>query len=140
VIADVGQSAREEIDFAPAGTAGVNYGWRCFEGNLPYTSSSTTPCGTCAAPSCTVFPVYDYDHTLGRCSITGGYIYRGCAIPDLRGTYFFGDYCGRQIYTGRFQGGLFVGMRDRTAEVAPSGPPSGTSRASGRTRAESSTS
>ncbi len=122
VIADVGQSAREEIDFAPAGTAGgVNYGWRCFEGNLPYTSSSTTPCGTCAAPGCTVFPAYDYDHTLGRCSITGGYVYRGCAIPDLCGQYFFGDYCGRQIYTGRFQNGLLAGVRDRTAELAPSG-------------------
>ncbi len=122
VIADVGQATREEIDFAPAGTpGGVNYGWRCFEGSLPFTSSATTPCGTCAAPSCTVFPAYEYDHTLGRCSITGGYVYRGCAIPDLRGQYFFGDYCGRQIYTGRFQNGLLAGVRDRTAEVAPSG-------------------
>ncbi|HYQ89743.1 MAG TPA: PQQ-dependent sugar dehydrogenase [Candidatus Binatia bacterium] len=115
VIADVGQSQREEIDFAPAGTpGGVNYGWRCFEGSLPYASSSTTPCGTCAAPSCTVFPAYEYDHSLGRCAITGGYVYRGCAIPDLRGRYFFGDYCGRQIYSGRFQNGLLADVRDST--------------------------
>ncbi|HMI31945.1 MAG TPA: PQQ-dependent sugar dehydrogenase, partial [Candidatus Limnocylindrales bacterium] len=85
VIADVGQSLREEIDFAAAGTgAGANYGWRCFEGSLSYASSNTTPCTSCAAPSCTVFPVYEYDHSLGRCSVTGGYVYRGCAIPDLR--------------------------------------------------------
>ncbi len=122
VIADVGQSAREEIDFAPAGTgAGANYGWRCFEGSIPYTSSNTTPCGSCAAPGCAISPVYDYDHTLGRCSITGGYVYRGCAIPDLSGQYFFADYCGRQIYSGQFQNGTFVNLRDRTAELAPGG-------------------
>lgn len=122
VIADVGQSTREEIDFAPAGTgAGANYGWRCFEGSLPYTSSATTPCGTCTAPGCAVFPVHEYDHTLGRCSITGGYVYRGCAIPDLAGQYFFADYCGRQIYSGRFQGGSFAGLRERTAELVPGG-------------------
>jgi len=122
VIADVGQDLHEEIDFAPAGTgAGANYGWRCFEGSFPYTSSATTPCGSCTVPGCTVFPVYDYDHTLGRCSITGGYVYRGCAIPDLSGQYFFGDYCGKQIYTGRFEGGAFTGLRERTAELAPGG-------------------
>jgi glucose/arabinose dehydrogenase len=122
VIADVGQSLREEIDFAPAGTgAGANYGWRCFEGSLPYASSATTPCATCAAPSCAVFPLYEYDHSLGRCSITGGYVYRGCAIPDLRGQYFFADYCGRQIYTGRFQSGSFVNFRERTSDLAPGG-------------------
>ena len=122
VIADVGQNLREEIDFAPAGTgAGANYGWRCFEGTLPYASSATTPCGSCTVPACTVFPVYEYDHTLGRCSITGGYVYRGCAIPDLNGQYFFADYCGRQIYTGRFQGGAFTGLRERTADLAPGG-------------------
>ncbi len=122
VIADVGQNVREEINFAPAGTgAGANYGWRCFEGSLPFASSNTTPCGTCAAPGCGILPVHEYDHTLGRCSVTGGYVYRGCAIPDLDGQYFFADYCGRQIYTGRFQGGSFVGLRERTAELAPGG-------------------
>ncbi|HMI30480.1 MAG TPA: FlgD immunoglobulin-like domain containing protein, partial [Candidatus Limnocylindrales bacterium] len=118
----VGQDQREEIDFAPAGTgAGANYGWRCFEGTLSYASSATTPCASCAAPACTVFPLYQYDHSLGRCSITGGYVYRGCAIPDLSGQYFFADYCGRQIYTGRFQGGSFVNFRERTSELAPGG-------------------
>ena len=123
VIADVGQNLREEIDFAASGTgAGANYGWRCFEGSLPFTSSTTIPCGSCSAPGCPkIFPLHEYDHTLGRCSITGGFVYRGCAIPDLRGQYFFGDYCGRQIYTGRFQGGAFVDFRDRTSQLAPGG-------------------
>jgi glucose/arabinose dehydrogenase len=122
IIADVGQSAREEINFTPAGTgAGKNYGWRCFEGSLPYTSSSTIPCGSCTAPSCNlVFPVHEYDHSVG-CSITGGYVYRGCAIPDLRGEYFFADYCADVIFSGRFQGGVFVGPTNRTSELAPGG-------------------
>ncbi len=123
VIADVGQGLREEIDFAPEGTgAGANYGWRCYEGSLFYSESATTPCGFCASPACPkIFPLYEYDHTLGRCSITGGYVYRGCAIPDLAGKYFFADYCGRQIYTGEFRGGAFVDVQDRTAELAPDG-------------------
>src|SRR2546427_4198833 len=123
VIADVGQSSREEIDFTPAGTgAGADYGWRCFEGSLVYAGSNTIPCGSCTAPSCNlIFPVHEYDHTLGRCSITGGYVYRGCAIPDLSGEYFFADYCGNQIYSGRFLGGSFVNLRERTAELAPGG-------------------
>jgi len=120
VIADVGQSQREEIN-APTRAAGVNFGWRCFEGTLPFSSSASTPCASCTAPGCTVFPAYEYDHTLSRCSITGGYVYRGCAIPDLRGTYFFADYCGKQIYTGRFQGGALTGVTDRTQELAPVG-------------------
>ena len=123
VIADVGQSQREEIDFAASGAgAGANYGWRCFEGSLAFASSTTIPCGSCSAPGCPkVSPVHEYGHTLGRCSITGGYVYRGCAIPDLRGQYFFGDYCGRQIYTGQFQGGSFVNLRERTSQLAPGG-------------------
>ena len=122
IIADVGQAAIEEIDFAPAGSAGgVNYGWRCWEGNQPFTSSTTTPCLSCSAPGCFEFPLYQYPHTLGRCSITGGYVYRGCAIPDLQGKYFFADYCGKQIYTGTFQTDSLAGVRDRTAEMAPAG-------------------
>ena len=123
VIADVGQSQREEIDFVPAGTgAGANYGWRCFEGTLPYASSTTTPCDSCSAPGCPkVFPVYEYAHLSGRCAITGGYVYRGCAIPDWNGTYFFADYCTAEIWSGQFQGGSLVNVTDRTAELAPGG-------------------
>jgi Glucose / Sorbosone dehydrogenase/FlgD Ig-like domain len=123
IIADVGQSAWEEIDFAPASTdrgKGWDWGWRCYEGNAVYTTSSTIPCGSCTAPGCDLkFPVWVYGHTLGRCSVTGGYVYRGCAIPDLQGTYFFADYCGAQIYSGNFENGTFTNHTERTAELAP---------------------
>lgn len=123
VIADVGEGQREEIDFAPLGSgAGANYGWPCFEGSLVYDSTTVTPCGSCSNPACPkVFPSYEYDHTLGRCAITGGYVYRGSGIPDLRGQYFFGDYCSGHIYTGEFQGGALVNVTDRTVELAPVG-------------------
>jgi glucose/arabinose dehydrogenase len=123
VIADVGQNLWEEIDFAPAGNGGgQNYGWRCYEGSHPFDTSTTTPCDSCTNPSCPfVMPAYEYDHSLGRCSITGGYIYRGCAIPDLKGTYFFGDWCAGRIYSGKFQAGVLTGVLDRTTELAPGG-------------------
>jgi glucose/arabinose dehydrogenase len=123
VIADVGQAQREEIDFAPAGTgAGANYGWRCFEGTLPYTTSTTTPCGSCSNPACPfVLPSAEYDHSGSRCSITGGYVYRGSAIPNLQGSYFYADYCTGQIWSGRFQGGALTGITERTADLVPAG-------------------
>lgn len=121
IIGDVGQTNWEEIDFAPAdslGGKGWNWGWRCYEGNNAYTSSTTTPCGSCQAAGCPLkFPAYVFNHSLGRCSVTGGYVYRGCAIPDLRGTYFFADYCGDQIYAGRFVNGLLTGVVDRASEL-----------------------
>ena len=89
-IADVGQSAIEEIDFVPAGTpAGQNFGWSDVEGTHPYRSAQP--------PSGAVAPIYEYDHSGGRCSITGGYVYRGSDIPGLQGTYLFADYCDGKI-------------------------------------------
>lgn len=121
IIADVGQIAWEEVNFAPYPNLGrkANYGWRCWEGNHTYDDSKTTPCPACDDLGCFHFPAYEYGHTLGRCSVTGGYVYRGCLIPDLRGTYFFADYCGAQIYTGRFNAsGVLTGVVDRNAELA----------------------
>ena len=81
-IADVGQSAREEIDVQPAGSSGgENYGWDAFEGSLPFEPPF---------PKGTVGPVYDYGRKLGA-TVIGGFVYRGSAIPALRGTYLFGD-------------------------------------------------
>lgn len=91
MIADVGQGAIEEINKMPATTAGINYGWRCYEGNNPYSTTG------CAAASTMTFPIALYDHSGGKCSITGGYVYRGTASPSLLGKYFFADYCSRQI-------------------------------------------
>ncbi len=91
MISDVGQSAREEISFEPAGSAGgLNYGWNCREGDIAGPGGCT---GTF------VDPVMVYPRTGGRCAITGGYRYRGC-IQGLRGRYIFGDFCSGQVYFG----------------------------------------
>jgi len=92
-IADVGQGAIEEINVEAAGKGGNNYGWRCYEGNKEY-----KPDG-CKAKDQYVFPALNYDHSEGRCSVTGGYVYRGSVYPDLKGKYFYADYCGGQVYT-----------------------------------------
>ncbi|MDJ1136060.1 PQQ-dependent sugar dehydrogenase [Streptomyces iconiensis] len=86
LIGDVGQSAREEIDWAPASSyGGENYGWSQMEGTLPFREGQE--------PANHVPPVFEYDHTPTRCSVTGGYVYRGEAVPGLRGSYVFSDYC-----------------------------------------------
>ncbi|MCI0676324.1 MAG: PQQ-dependent sugar dehydrogenase [Phycisphaerales bacterium] len=115
-IADVGQNAWEEVNVTPAGTAsGSNYGWRCMEGNA---CTGFTGC-TCNDPVLTD-PVHVYSHASG-CSITGGYVYRGSAIPGLEGTYFFADYCSNQIWTFQYAGAVNPPISNRTAELAPGG-------------------
>ncbi|WP_172277835.1 PQQ-dependent sugar dehydrogenase [Chryseobacterium sp. LAM-KRS1] len=91
MIADVGQGQIEEINKNPITQAGINYGWRCYEGNTAYNT------GGCAAASTMTFPVAVYDHSGGKCSITGGYVYRGTLYTALQGKYFFADYCSNQI-------------------------------------------
>jgi glucose/arabinose dehydrogenase len=100
-LGDVGQSAREEIDLV---VPGGNYGWRCREGDLPYSSSmGCPPLDEMEAP------VYDYSHVSGVNSVTGGYVYRGSQIPGFQGMYVFSDY-GRGeiwgIYNGDYAGEL----------------------------------
>jgi glucose/arabinose dehydrogenase len=87
---DVGQNAWEEIDIIEKGK---NYGWRLLEGTHCYNPS--TNCRT--APDL-VDPVIEYPNKQGRCSVTGGYVYRGPRIPVLQGTYLFGDYCSGEIW------------------------------------------
>ena len=97
-IADVGQSAREEIDVEQSGDAGGgNYGWNRMEGASCFDSSGCSTNGL-------ILPVVEYDHNDG-CSITGGYVYRGSAIPELAGHYFYGDFCGGWVRSFRFVGG-----------------------------------
>ncbi|WP_153391321.1 PQQ-dependent sugar dehydrogenase [Chryseobacterium vaccae] len=91
MIADVGQGAIEEINRVPITQAGVNYGWRCYEGNNAYNTAG------CPGMATMTFPVAVYNHSGGRCSITGGYVYRGSQYPSLQGKYFFADYCSTQI-------------------------------------------
>jgi hypothetical protein len=83
-IADVGQNIWEEIDYQPADSiAGRNYGWKCWEGDAVYST---------ACPG-TTFPVQTYQHTAGRCSVSGGVVYRGDKYADMNGYYFYADYC-----------------------------------------------
>jgi glucose/arabinose dehydrogenase len=116
-IGDVGQFAREEIDFQPStSTGGENYGWRCMEG-LGCTGLSGC---TCNAAGLTL-PIHEFTHAGGNCSVTGGYAYRGSAMGGLAGTYFFGDYCSSKIWSFRFEAGVVVEFTDRTAELEPAG-------------------
>ncbi len=85
-IADVGQNAWEEINKAGGSEAGLNYGWRCYEANAVFDTSSN-----CPDPSELVFPIGEYDHSTGF-SITGGYVYRGSTYANLQGYYFFADF------------------------------------------------
>ena len=83
-IGDVGQGDWEEISFQAAGSAGgLNFGWNVVEGTHPFEGV--------AAPDMTP-PIVEYSHADG-CSVTGGYVYRGKAIPDLKGVYLYGDWC-----------------------------------------------
>jgi cysteine-rich repeat protein len=87
-IGDVGQDAREEISFEVAGSeGGYNYGWRCYEGDASYNTSG------CGSASNYTFPILDYAHSGSVCTVIGGYVYRGCDIPGLQGTYFYAEYC-----------------------------------------------
>ncbi len=86
-IADVGQDAIEEINVQPAASAGgENYGWPLFEG------------GGSGNPALT-FPVFDYPHDDGSCSVTGGEVYRGPDYPGLSGRYLYGDFCSGKIWS-----------------------------------------
>lgn len=114
-IADVGQGTWEEINVQPANsTGGENYGWRCYEGNAAY---NTTGCGPA---SNYVFPIHVYSHANG-CSITGGYVYRGCKMPENHGAYFFADYCSNIIWSLRYNGTIGYDLTNRTTELAPGG-------------------
>lgn len=85
-IADVGQNTYEEVDFLPAGSpVGANFGWNYREGAHPY--EGNPPEGASL-----VEPVFEYDHGSG-CSVTGGFVYRGQALPEFSGIYLVGDYC-----------------------------------------------
>ncbi|MDO7172858.1 PQQ-dependent sugar dehydrogenase [Mariniflexile sp. AS56] len=94
-IADVGQGIYEEINKATSTTSGLNYGWRCYEGaNHPYNTNG------CPPESSTTRPIAEYSHSGNgafKCSITGGYSYRGNLYTSLTGLYFFADYCSDEI-------------------------------------------
>ena len=95
--ADVGQNQWEEINFQAAESpGGENYGWNVWEGSHRFAGGSADN---------HVPPVYEYSHAYG-CSVTGGYVYRGAAIPDLEAAYIFGDYCSGRVWALYRDGGL----------------------------------
>lgn len=118
-IADVGQNVYEEIDVQPVSSSGgENYGWRLMEGPDCYNPAQDCNDGTLE------LPVYSYVHGGNpyRCSISGGYVYRGTNIPSLDGHYFFSDYCSNQIWTLTWNSAEgMTGFQDRTADMTPPG-------------------
>lgn len=98
-VADVGQDNWEEIDHETAGDGGRNYGWRYMEGRHCY-----SPAKNCKKTKLTA-PIIEYSHTAGRCSITGGYLYRGTNLPSLYGLYIYADFCTGEIWAARENAG-----------------------------------
>jgi len=113
-IGDVGQNRLEEIDVEPAGQGRRNYGWRimegdsCFEPRTGCDQSGLTP------------PVVSYDRGDG-CSVTGGYVYRGQAIPGLVGDYLYGDFCSNRVFSFRWSDGVATPPRELTDDLDPDG-------------------
>ncbi|MEH6408159.1 MAG: PQQ-dependent sugar dehydrogenase [Leeuwenhoekiella sp.] len=94
-IADVGQNIYEEINKVLATASGLNYGWRCYEADNTFNNEST-----CPDINALTFPVANYSHDndgVFKCSVTGGYVYRGSEFPNLTGKYIFADYCSGEI-------------------------------------------
>jgi glucose/arabinose dehydrogenase len=103
-IGDVGQSAWEEVDEQPSrAPSGRNYGWNTMEGSHAFEGE---------APSGVVLPVYEYSHATGGCVVTGGYVYRGSAIPDLWGAYVFADFCLGALEALQVRDGKVIEQRD----------------------------
>jgi glucose/arabinose dehydrogenase len=119
IIADVGQSSREEVNVEPQARPGRNYGWRAFEGsvanpNIPAEAPSYSP----ITP-----PTYEYLRAQGG-SIIGGYVYRGVALPaEMHGRYFFGDCVSHRVWSLAFSTdsasgeGILTGLIDHTTEL-----------------------
>jgi glucose/arabinose dehydrogenase len=103
-IADVGQGAFEEINREPAGSAGgLNYGWDCREGAHTYTGTDNDGNAGCSGLTF-VDPILEYGHTGGRCSVTGGFVYRGRVSSFLDGQFVYGDFCTGELWRA-VQGG-----------------------------------
>jgi hypothetical protein len=119
-IGDIGQNTREEISFDPASSSGgANFGWRCMEG------TSCTGLSGCECDDEGLSPpIHDYTWGPGPDggrSAIGGYVYRGKAIPDLKGTYFFADHSvtSGQLWSFRVADGLTTEFKNRTVVLRP---------------------
>ncbi len=116
-VGDVGQDAREELNFEPdSAVGGRNYGWRCMEGTA---CTDLSGC-TCNGPTLRL-PIHEYTHTVNCHSITGGYVYRGCAIPELYGQYFYAEYCSGEMWSFRYDGANKTDSIEWTEILDPAG-------------------
>jgi glucose/arabinose dehydrogenase len=103
-IGDVGEGQREEIDFVPKGAAGLNFGWPCFEGTLPFDTSKQ-----CDSP---VSPLIDIPHSPDVCAVIGGVVVRDPRLPQLEGRYLYSDLCGGKVTAVDAEGGVVVSSDD----------------------------
>lgn len=111
-IGDVGQDAYEEISLAPLSVSGLNFGWPITEGRHCY-----EPRQGCVTDGLTL-PVLEIAHDDGgTCSVTGGIVYRGPAMPGLRGHYFYSDYCGGYLRSFLWDGALATDLREWAADL-----------------------
>ena len=124
-VGDVGQSAEEEIDVIPVGTDGQNFGWPVFEGPNCYQADASNP--ECPNPEQYTQPLVSYAHNsvaplpAGRCAVMGGYVYEGACMPDVDGTYFYGDRCTGEIDTFQFVNGAAINQTIHTTDIDPTG-------------------
>ncbi len=119
-MADVGQNVWEEINFVPKGKGGgANFGWRPREGAV------ATPTGNVGGEVPGAYePIYVYKHGMGEkegMSVTGGYVYRGSAVPELKGRYLFADYQNPRIWSFKVQDGKADDFQDHTKALQPEG-------------------
>ena len=107
-LSDVGQDRREEVNIASTSQAGLDYGWNTMEGTLCYGAA------TCDRTGLTL-PAFEYEHGAGNangCSITGGFVYRGRALPELAGRYLYSDFCGGYLKSFFATGNGIAEQRD----------------------------
>ncbi len=111
-VGDVGQDAWEEIDFRANAKVDrlANYGWRVFEGRARFTADTPVAAGDLVAP------ISVYSHDVG-CSVTGGYVYRGRAVPAAVGRYYFGDLCSGTVWSLRVEDGRATDVRTESAHI-----------------------
>ncbi|HXG77635.1 MAG TPA: PQQ-dependent sugar dehydrogenase [Gaiellaceae bacterium] len=105
-IGDVGQGSREEISYTPRARLGElqNYGWDLYEGSERFEAGRQ-------GPGRLVFPIFEYGRDEGNCTVVGGFVYRGRALPAERGRYVFGDYCSGIVRSFRLSGGEATDVR-----------------------------
>lgn len=114
-IADVGQNAYEEVSVTPL-APDLNFGWPITEGLHCF-----RPASGCDTSGITL-PLIEVEHgDAGTCSITGGLVYRGVAIPEIAGHYFYSDYCGGYLRSFRYEDGSAVDLTDWTDQVGVAG-------------------